>query len=119
MAKEFSRTRRVSELIRRELASIVANRLNDPRVRLVTITAVDVSKDLKHAKVFVTQLGDDDRALQALTKASGFLRRELSSRLTMKVSPELKFVYDHSIERGIALDDLIEEANRDSRTEEN
>ena len=119
MAKEFSRTRRVSEVVRRELAEIIANRLNDPRVRLVTITAVEVSKDLKHAKVFITQLGDDDHALQALNKAAGYLRRELSSRLTMKVSPSLKFAYDHSVERGVQLTHLIEEANRDNRAEEN
>lgn len=112
MPREFSRTLRVSELIRRELADIISTRLNDPRVSLVSITAVEVSKDMRHAKVFITQLGDDCRALDALSHASRYLRRELSSRLTMKVSPSLSFAYDHSVERGMALSKLIEEANK-------
>ena len=118
MPKEFSRTRRVSELIRRELANIIATRLGDPRLSLVTITAVDVSKDLKYAKVFITQMNNSDAVLEALNKASGFLRKELSSRVNMKVSPALRFSYDHSVERGMALSKLIEEVNQPPREEE-
>lgn len=118
MPKEFSRTRRVSELIRRELANIVSTRLGDPRLNMVTITAVDVSKDLKHAKVFITQLNNDDAVLETLNKASGYLRKELSSRLTMKVSPSLTFGYDHSVERGMALFKLIENVNKSRRNGE-
>lgn len=88
-------------------------RLNDPRLTLVTITAVEVSKDLKHAKVFVTQLDQGDAVLKTLNKASRFLGRELSARLTMKACPELRFEYDHSVERGAALSKLIESVNRD------
>ena len=112
MPKEFSRTRRVAELIRRELANIIATRVKDPRINLVTITAVDVSKDLKHAKVFITQLGGGEQALEAMNKASGFLRRELNSRLSMKISPCLSFAYDHSVDRGVALSQLIDEVNK-------
>lgn len=118
MPKEFSRTRRVSELIRRELANIIATRMGDPRLNLVTITAVDVSKDLKYAKVFITQLNNGDAVLKTLNKASGFLRKELSSRLTMKVSPSLQFAYDHSVERGVALSRLIDEVNKPLGKEE-
>lgn len=118
MPKEFSRTRRVSELIRRELANVISTRLGDPRLNLVTITAVDVSKDLKHAKVFITQLNNSDAVLETLNKASGFLRRELSSRLSMKVSPSLRFLYDHSVERGMALSRLIDEVNKNTRNGE-
>lgn len=118
MPKEFSRTRRVSELIRRELANIIATRLGDPRLNLVTITAVDVSKDLKYAKVFITQLGNGDAVLETLNKASGFLRKELTSRVNMKVSPSLRFTYDHSVERGMTLSRLIEEVNKPLGNEE-
>lgn len=113
MPKEFSRTQRVSELIRRELAEIIATRLNDPRVHLVSITAVDVSKDMKDAKVYIIQMGEDCQALDALTHATGYLRRELSSRLAMKTTPSLRFAYDHSVERGMALSRLIDEANKE------
>jgi ribosome-binding factor A len=113
MPKEFSRTQRVSEVIRRELADIIATRTSDPRMSLVSITGVEVSRDLKHAKIYVTQLGDDCRAVEALTHAAGYLRRELSGRLTMKASPTLRFIYDHSVQRGVALSKLIDEVNRE------
>ena len=80
--------------------------------QLVSITAVDVSKDMKHAKVFITQMGKDCEALEALTHAAGYLRRELGSRLTMKITPELRFEYDHSVERGMELSNLIDELNK-------
>lgn len=117
MVKEFSRARRVSELIQRELANIISTRLNDPRVSLLTITDVEVSKDLKYAKIFVTRLGDHHDTLSILARASGYLRRELNTRLNMKVSPSLSFEYDHSVERGVALSNLIDEVNKDHETE--
>ena len=112
MPREFSRTKRVSELIRRELASIISTRLSDPRVHLVSITAVDISKDMKHAKVFITQMGKDCEAVEALTHAAGYLRRELGSRLAMKATPDLRFEYDHSVEKGMELSNLIDELNK-------
>lgn len=117
MPREFSRTHRVSELIQRELANIISTRLNDPRMSMVTITAVDVSKDLKNAKVFFTHMSDEDRASasKTLDKASGYLRRELSHRLKMKSSPSLSFVYDNSVEHGAALSKLIDTVNKDTR----
>ena len=114
MPREFSRTHRVSELIQRELANIISTRLNDPRMSMVTITAVDVSKDLKNAKIFFTNMSDVDHAStsKALDKASAYLRRELSHRLKMKNSPSLNFVYDKSVERGAALSKLIDTVNK-------
>lgn len=112
MPKEYSRARRVSELVRRELADIMLTRLSDPRLHMVTITAVEVSKDLRHAKVFVTQLEQGEAVLKVLSNASRFLNRELGSRLSMKVCPELSFEYDHSVERGTALSKLIESVNK-------
>lgn len=113
MAKEFSRTRRLGEQIQRELAELIQREIKDPRVGFVTVSAVEVSRDLSHAKVFITQLGDDTKRkemLAVLTHAGGFLRRELGRRLTMRIVPTLAFVYDTSIERGTALVSLINEA---------
>ena len=102
---------RVSELIRRELAVILAREMDDPRARFVSVTAVDVSKDLRNAKVYVTQINTDREHtmdIQSLQKASSFLRRQLAAALSLKNIPALTFVYDSSIERGVALSQLIE-----------
>jgi len=111
MPREFSRTERVSELIRRELGHLIAHEMDDPRVRFVSVTAVDVSKDLRNAKVYVTQIDTDGGTtidIRGLQKASGFLRRQLASVLSLKSVPALTFVYDDSIERGLDLTRLIE-----------
>lgn len=115
MSQEFSRTRRVGELLQRELAQLIQEELNDPRVKLVTISHVEVSSDLKRAKVYVTFLGEEmdiHERLTVLNKAAGFLQRGLSRRVDLRVMPRLRFVYDDSIERGRRLSALIEEAVR-------
>ena len=88
--------------------------LRDPRVgKLVTLTGVELSRDQSHAKVFFTVLGADaekDEALEGLTRAAGFLRSALAHRLTTRTVPELAFAYDESIERGVRLSRLIDEA---------
>ena len=115
MPKEFSRTRRVAELLRRELAGAIFHHLGDPRIRAVTITAVEVSKDLRHAKVFFTCLGgqpEQEAATRALTKARGRLQHELSRHLSTKVTPRLRFEYDVSVERGRRLTELIDASVR-------
>jgi ribosome-binding factor A len=104
---------RVSELIRRELASIIAREMDDPRVRFVSITAVSVSKDLRNAKVYVTQIdadGSPELDIPSLQKASGFLRRQLAAALSLKSIPALTFVYDNSIQRGVELSRLIDQS---------
>ena len=114
MAKEFSRTRRVGEQIQRELAALIRTELKDPRLGSITVLAVEVSRDLSHAKVFVTALGGDEaanaQALSILRRAAGFLRRELGRSLHTRTTPELHFVLDTSIERGARLSALIDEA---------
>lgn len=117
MPKEFSRTQRVSELIRRELATVIAREMDDPRVRFVSITAVEVSRDLRNAKVYVTQIdaaADAALDVRSLQKAAGFLRKRLADVLTLKTMPALTFVYDHSIERGVELTRLIEQSAPDT-----
>lgn len=111
--KDFSRRDRVSEQVRRELAELIRLELKDPRVRLVTLTDVEVTADFAHAKVYYTTLGqpaDQEAVLQGLRRASGFLRRELGRRIKIHHLPELHFVYDHSVERGTQLSQLIDQA---------
>ena len=113
MPKDFSRTSRIAEQIRRDLAELIRLELKDPRVSLVTLTDVEVTADYAHAKVFFTALADAEH-LAAITAglqhASGFLRRELGKRIKIHHLPELHFVYDPSVERGTRLSQLIDEA---------
>ena len=114
MPKDFPRTRRIAEQIQRELADIVRTELKDPRVgALVTITDVEVSADQSHAKVFFTLLGDSsqvEETTRGLTRAAGFLRTQLAHRMQLRTIPQLAFKYDASIERGVKLSRLIDEA---------
>lgn len=115
MAKEFSRTRRVADQIQRHMADLIQKELGDPRVGMVTVTAVEVSHEFEHARVYFTVLGkqlDDQSQVEETTEilnhAAGFLRRELARRLKLRTTPELVFVYDTSLEEGNRLTNLIE-----------
>jgi ribosome-binding factor A len=108
-----ARQARVADQIQRELADVVRNELRDPRVGLVTFTGVELSRDGSHAKVFFTVLGAAsaaDSAREGLQRAAGFLRTQLAHRLTTRGVPELHFAYDESVERGVRLSKLIDEA---------
>ncbi len=109
----FSRSDRVAEQIRRELAELIRLELKDPRVRWVTLTGVEVTPDYAHAKVFFTTLADNgqhDEIAAGLRRSSSFLRRELGRRIKIHHIPDLHFVYDVSVERGVQLSQLIDEA---------
>ena len=113
MGKEFSRSRRVGEQIQRELAELIQRELSDPRLGMVTVSAVEVSRDLTVAKVYFTVLNpgrDVKETLDGLNHAIGFLRRELGRRMKLRVVPELRFQYDSSIEEGSRLSALIDKA---------
>lgn len=111
MPKDFARTDRVAEQIQRELAELIRLEVKDPRVRMVTLTAVEVTADYSHAKVYYTTLGDADRKVQqGLERASGFLRSQLAHAMKLRVIPQLHFVYDASVERGARLSQLIDQA---------
>ena len=113
MPKDFSRTRRVGEQIQRELAILLQREVRDPRLSQVTISAVEVTRDLSLATVYYTVLGEKEKVTpiqQALEKASGFLRHALGENMVMRSVPHLKFVYDDSISRGATLSSLIDEA---------
>jgi ribosome-binding factor A len=107
------RQARIADQIQRELAELVRLEVRDPRVGLVTITGVELSRDQSHAKVYFTVLGaasDGAQAGEGLQRAAGFLRTQLAHRLTTRTVPDLAFVYDESVERGVRLSRLIDEA---------
>ena len=107
------RSARIADQIQRELAEVVRLELRDPRVGLVTFTGVELSRDQSHAKVFFTVLGAGSAGEDArlgLQHAAGFLRSQLAHRLTTRKVPELHFEYDESVERGMRLSRLIDEA---------
>ena len=113
MPKDFLRGRRIADQLQRELSEIIRLELKDPRVGLVTITDIEVSSDNSHAKVFFTVLGNDaqqDSATRALQHAAGFLRSQVAPRLRLRTVPQLHFIYDSSVERGMHLSKLIEQA---------
>ena len=120
MAKEFSRSSRVSEQIHRELSELIRLELKDPRVSLVTVTDVEVTADYAHAKVYYTSLAGEehrDAIEQGLKHSASFLRRELGRRIRIHHLPELHFVYDTSVERGTRLSHLIDEAVKSDHPE--
>ena len=116
MAQEYSRTQRVADQIQRELAALIQREVKDPRVGMATVSAVEVSRDLSHAKVFVTILnGDEDKeamreSIKALNNAAGFLRSQLGQRMKLRIVPTLRFHYDDSLSRGNYLSNLIDQA---------
>ena len=115
MPKEFSRSQRVAEQIRRELAELIRLELKDPRVGMVSITEVQVTPDYAHAKVFFSSMSGEEglpEVVAGLQRSSGFLRRELGKRIRIHTLPQLHFEYDKSIEQGARLTRLIDEAVR-------
>ena len=111
-ARPQGRPQKLGEVIQRELSELVQRELRDPRVGMITITSVDVSPDLSHAKVFFTTLdaGNVKEAEQGLKRAAGFLRSQLAKRIKLYTTPELRFSYDESVERGDRLSRLIDSA---------
>jgi ribosome-binding factor A len=109
------RMRRVNEAVREVLSGRLAEGLKDPRIGFVTVTAVETSPDLRHARVFVSVLGDDadrDRTLAGLTSSHGLLQAEIARELRMKRTPTLEFVYDESIDRGMRISRLLDEGDQ-------
>jgi len=114
MPKEFARSERVAQMVTRHLAMIMRHEVRDPRVTSLTITDVEVTKDLRQAKVFVSNMLDDNEdindVMQGLDHAGGFLRRKLASVIDMRHCPNLVFSYDDSIKQGAKMSALIDQA---------
>jgi ribosome-binding factor A len=105
------RMRRVDEAVREVLSDVISTGLKDPRVGFVTVTAVKTSRDLRHARVYVSVLGDEparEHTLAGLRSAHGFLQSELSRQLKLKHTPTLTFEYDETVERAARLTELLE-----------
>jgi ribosome-binding factor A len=117
MPREFSRADRVSSQMRRVLAELIQHSIKDPRLGFVTVNDVDVSRDLAVAKIYISVLNAEEserqKNLGVLTHAAPFLRRELSKQLRMRAIPELRFIYDDSIERGMEMDRILDDLSRD------
>jgi ribosome-binding factor A len=107
-----SRPERVADQVRAELATLLAREVHDPGIGFVTITRVQISPDLQLARVFYTALGDDKtrgNSARALDRAAPFLRRQVGSRLRLKRTPELKFIYDESIAGQDRIEQILNE----------
>lgn len=121
MAREFSRTRRVGQQIQREIALILQREVKDPRIGMVTVSDVEVSRDLNYAKIYVTflQLENDaeriKEGLLGLTEAAGYIRSLLGSAMRLRVVPELRFYYDQTLVEGMRLSNLVTNTVREDK----
>ena len=108
----FNRTKRVSELIHREISTIIDQELRDSRIGMVTVTGVDISRDLKNARIYVSVLGNEDEvklSLSTLNAASQFIRLRLGERVLLKYLPAISFYFDSSTVNGMRIDKLLNE----------
>nr|WP_298250626.1 30S ribosome-binding factor RbfA [uncultured Halomonas sp.] len=118
--REFKRTDRVADQLQKELAVLIQREVKDPRLGMITVSGVDVSRDLGYADVHVTLLGEDTperikENLKVLKQAAGFLRGQVARRIKLRHVPELRFHYDESVVRGQRLSSLIDEAVESDR----
>ena len=116
-----SRMRRVDEAVRAVLSEAITQELKDPRVGFVTVTAVKTSPDLRHARVYVSVLGDEQtrgESLLGLNAAHGFLQRRIASELRLKHTPALAFEYDDTVDRGMRLSELLDDRDKPSGGED-
>jgi len=118
MAREFGRTERVADFLKQELALLIQRELRDPRIGMVSINEVEVSRDIAHAKVFITVLGRDtaeeaQESVEVLNKASGMLRSLVAKGSRMRTVPKLRFVFDTGFGNERRLSDLIQKARAD------
>ncbi len=110
----IDRMRRVNETLREVLSARIAEGLKDPRVGFVTVTSVDTSPDLRHARVYVSVLGSGEErgaTLEGLGSSRGYLQATIARELRMKRTPTLEFVHDSSIDRGFRIAELLDEGN--------
>ncbi len=106
-----NRQKRLGELLKHEISDMILRSIKDPRIGFVSVTDVEVTSDLRHAKVFVSVLGDESErkaSVAGLRSAAGFIKREIGNRLRLKYVPEISIEYDESIEHGARILDLID-----------
>lgn len=114
MAREFARTDRVSQEIQKEVAMIIQREIKDPRLGMVTVNAVELTRDLAYAKIFVTfftlEGQNVDQSAEILNEASSYIRTLLAKRIKARIMPELRFVYDKSMAEGVRMTNLVNKA---------
>lgn len=112
MPQNYCRAERVSGSLHREVALLLRHEVKDPRLQQLTITEVSVSNDLSFARIYFTVIDSEQvpEVLSILNRATGFLRKQLGHKLKLRLVPELKFIYDSSVEQGQQISDLIEQA---------
>jgi ribosome-binding factor A len=122
MAKDFSRSDRVGEQYQREIAMIIQREIKDPRLSMATVSAIEVSRDLAYAKVFVTFFEEDPeklkQSLKVLNDAAGFIRSLMGKRVRARIMPELRFMHDPSLNEGIRMSRLVDEAIRNDQSKD-
>lgn len=117
----YHRADRVKELLRQEISQLIQGEIKDPRIGFATVTDVELSQDLRHAKVFVSVYGDEEsrkQTLKGLQSAIGFIRNEIGKRIRMKHVPEILFRFDQSIERGARISKLLHEIHNEDKDNE-
>ena len=112
MVKAFNRSSRVGHELQKEIAIILQREIKDPRLGMVTVSGVDISRDLSYAKVFVTFLNDDDpqvieQGLTVLNDAKGYIRTLIGKAMRLRIIPEIKFFYDESLVKGMQMSTLV------------
>lgn len=120
MHKPTNRPRRIAELIKRELATLIPRELDDPRTHFVTLTFAEMARDLSSVRVYFTLPGgtaDAKAVATALNRAGGFLRHALAERIALRVVPAIRFYYDESVERGARISSLIERAVNEDKAQ--
>jgi len=114
MAREYARTDRVGQQIQKEIAVILMREIKDPRLSMTTVSAVEVTRDLAYAKVFVTFFNDNadeiKASLEVLAEAEGYIRSLLGKRLRARIMPHLRFIYDSSMSEGVRMSALVDQA---------
>ena len=116
------RQRKVAELLHKEISQLIQFQTRDPRLEFVTVTDVEVSPDLRQARVYVTTFSDEAKAqdtLAGLVSASGYFRHKLSQSLSLRYIPELTFKLDTSLEHGLHIDELLDSLKEEGETNEN
>ncbi|MBA6225075.1 30S ribosome-binding factor RbfA [Colwellia sp. MB02u-18] len=114
MAREFARTDRVAQEIQKEIAMIIQREVKDPRLGMVTVNAVEITRDLAYAKIFVTfftlEGQNVDVSIEVLNEAASYIRTLLAKRINARIMPELRFIYDSSMVEGVRMGNLVDKA---------
>ena len=120
MSREFKRSNRVAQELKKEVAVILQREVKDPRIGMVTVSDVEVSRDLAYAKIFVTFLFDNDQeainqGMKGLEKASPYIRSLVGKAMRLRIVPELRFIYDESLVEGMRMSNLVSNVIREDK----